>query len=267
MTVHCQQTTLKNSPGSSRAPSSPIPLGVLPSLPLGKWQWGSTCTARALRFHRCLQTKLYSRQGIKCYIVQTDGLFFHAAQRSKFSFNTQPFKSNTFKHLWGRINKQPGKTIRFCTSLGKAFKGSPTYKQIQTRPVSRGQTLQGINYKSGAKQRSEGTVVDMALGFLGVFKTPTFISHTLQVSLTLPGQCYTQHHSSPDIFFTHFLFTVSLLIHSHLLPSSGLLNLCLSSSSFCSHLLKHLTLFSLLFSGISSSLHIQRVFTLLNQSS
>lgn len=93
-------------------------------------------------FHRCLQTKLYSRQGIKCYIVQTDGLFFHAAQRSKCSFNKQPFKSNTFKYLWGRINKQPGKTIRFCTCLGKAFKGSPIYKQIQTRLVPRGQTLQ-----------------------------------------------------------------------------------------------------------------------------
>lgn len=61
-----------------------------------------------------------------------------------------------------------------CTCLGEAFKGSPTYKQIQTRPDTGGsslgeprQTLQQINYRYLAKQRSEGVVVDVLLGFLG----------------------------------------------------------------------------------------------------
>lgn len=85
-----------------------------------------------------------------------------------------------------------------CTYLGKVFKSSPTYKQIQTRPVTRGstlgeqiKTLQQISYKYGATQRSEGMVLDVTVGFLGVFKEPQawcthiHLSHALQESLTL----------------------------------------------------------------------------------
>ena len=45
--VHCQLRALKYSPGSSRAPSSPIAVGALLSLSLGKWQQGSPCTLKS----------------------------------------------------------------------------------------------------------------------------------------------------------------------------------------------------------------------------
>lgn len=176
-----------------------------------------------------------------------------------------------------RITKQPA-TIMFCTYLGKVFKSSPTYKQIQTRPVTRGstlgeqiKTLQQISYKYGAKQRSEGMVVDVTVGFLGVFKEPQawcthiHLSHALQESLTLLWHCYTQHHSSPDLFFTNFLSGHCLssytVMHSHHLLDDQIPNLQGPSGcvpflflSLLSYLLKPNTLFSLLSSVISSLL-------------
>ena len=166
----------------------------------------------------------------------------------------------------------------FCTCLEKVFKGSPIYKQIQTRPVTGGsnlgeqrQTLQQINYKYGAKQRREGIVVDITLDFLGVFKEPQaswcthiHLSHALRESLTPLWHCYAQHHSSPDLFFTNFLsghFLSYTVIHSHhhldhLFPDlqgpSG--HVPFLFLSLLSYLLKPHTLFSLLSSVISSFL-------------
>lgn len=49
MKVLCQLRILQHSPRSSEASPSPITVGVLLSLFLGKWQRGSPCTAKSSR--------------------------------------------------------------------------------------------------------------------------------------------------------------------------------------------------------------------------
>lgn len=110
----------------------------------------------------------------------------------------------------------------FCTCLGKAFKGSPIYKQIQTRLVTRGQTLQEINYNYGAKQKKwrqcgwHGTWL-----FGSIQETHVHLPHTT----TEFNSPMTTLHPAPFLtwHFLHlFLFcSCCLFLCSYLFPPSS----------------------------------------------
>lgn len=149
--MHCQQRTLKYSPGSSRAPSSPIPLGVLPSLPLGNGSEAALALQELSDFTDVCKLNFIPGKEKNVTLSKQMGYCFMFLRGVSVAL-AHSLQKQYFQYLRGKISKKPG-TIMFCTCLGKAFKGSPTNKQIQTTPVTRGQTLQGINYNYGAKQK------------------------------------------------------------------------------------------------------------------